>query len=79
MKGVTTLAGAPRRVVVTGYGVVAPCGLGKAAFWGGLLGPALTGSTTVHITDWDPLPYYDSPKDARRADPCRFRAAPPCP
>ena len=30
----------PRRVVVTGLGVVGPCGIGRDAFWQGLLGPA---------------------------------------
>jgi 3-oxoacyl-[acyl-carrier-protein] synthase II len=64
-----------RRVVVTGYGVVAPCGLGREAFWSGLLGPGVTGSTSTKIADWDPLPYYDSPKDARRADPFQQFAA----
>ena len=57
-----------RRVVVTGLGVVAPCGIGKDAFWSGLLGPALTGGKWVKIADWDPLPYFDNPKEARRAD-----------
>lgn len=58
-----------RRVAITGYGVVAPCGLGKEAFWKGLLGPGLENAgTSVVIEDWDPTPYYDSPKDARRAD-----------
>ena len=32
-----------RRVAVTGLGVVAPCGIGKDAFWDGLLGPAPEG------------------------------------
>ena len=32
-----------RRVAVTGLGVVAPCGIGRDAFWEGLLGPAPTG------------------------------------
>ena len=58
-----------RRVVVTGYGVVAPCGIGRDAFWDGLLGPGLTGSIKTKIANWDPLPYFDGPKEARRADP----------
>ena len=58
-----------RRVAITGYGVVAPCGLGKEAFWNGLLGPGIDGAgTSITIADWDSTPYYDSPKDARRAD-----------
>ena len=61
--------GQGRRVAVTGLGVVAPCGLGKEAFWSGLLGPGLDGAgRSTEITDWDSSPYYDSPKDARRAD-----------
>jgi 3-oxoacyl-[acyl-carrier-protein] synthase II len=61
--------GSGRRVAITGYGVVAPCGIGKDAYWEGLLGPGLTdaGRATV-VEDWDPSPYYESPKDARRAD-----------
>lgn len=61
--------GQGRRVAITGYGVVAPCGLGKNDFWQGLLGPGLSdvGRATV-IDDWDPSPYYASPKEARRAD-----------
>lgn len=57
-----------RRVAITGYGVVAPCGIGKAAFWAGLNGPAITSGRTVEITDWDPTPYFANPKEARRAD-----------
>ena len=57
-----------RRVAITGYGVVAPSGIGKAAFWRGLNGPGLTSGRTVEIDDWDPLPYFDNPKEARRAD-----------
>ncbi len=58
-----------RRVAITGLGVVAPCGLGKEAFWSGLLGPGLVDAgRSVVIDNWDSTPYYDSPKDARRAD-----------
>ena len=57
-----------RRVAITGYGVVAPCGIGKTAFWQGLLGPGVSDRKTIELADWDPLPYFDSPKDARRAD-----------
>jgi 3-oxoacyl-[acyl-carrier-protein] synthase II len=60
--------GRGRRVAITGYGVVAPCGIGKAAFWQGLLGPGITDSRTTSIPDWDPLPFFDNPKEARRAD-----------
>jgi 3-oxoacyl-[acyl-carrier-protein] synthase II len=63
------MQGSGRRVAITGLGVVAPCGLGKEAFWSGLLGPGLTAvGRATEITDWDATPYYDSPKDARRAD-----------
>ena len=57
-----------RRVAITGYGVVAPCGLGKAAFWQGLLGPGITDRKTTELEGWDPLPYFDNPKEARRSD-----------
>jgi len=57
-----------RRVAITGFGVVAPCGMGKEAFWHGLLGPNASSGTSAPIIDWDPAPWFDSPKDARRAD-----------
>ena len=57
-----------RRVAVTGLGVVAPCGIGRDAYWRGLLGPGATSGRVVNIADWDPSPYFDSPKEARRAD-----------
>lgn len=57
-----------RRVAVTGLGVVAPCGIGRDAFWSGLLGPGLTGGVASTIDDWDPSPWFSSPKEARRAD-----------
>jgi 3-oxoacyl-[acyl-carrier-protein] synthase II len=60
--------GSGHRVAVTGYGVVAPCGLGREAYWQGLLGPGVTGTRAVEISDWDPSPWFDNPKDARRAD-----------
>jgi 3-oxoacyl-[acyl-carrier-protein] synthase II len=62
------MRGAGRRVAITGYGVVAPCGLGKDAFWAGLNGPGITSGRIIDVADWDPLPYFDNPKDARRAD-----------
>lgn len=57
-----------KRVAVTGLGVVAPAGLGASAFWNGLLGPGATGTKYVQIPDWDPTPYFENPKAARRAD-----------
>ena len=55
-----------RRVVVTGVGVVAPCGIGRDAFWAGLLGPAPTGPRRVS-DDFDATPLY-GPKEVRRVD-----------
>lgn len=57
---------APRRVAVTGIGVVAPCGIGRDAFWGGLQTP-VSGSPRA-VEGFDPAPYFDNPKEARRAD-----------
>jgi len=62
------MKGAGRRVAITGYGVVAPSGIGKKSFWDGLNGPGITDSRSIEIEAWDPLPYFDNPKDARRAD-----------
>ena len=57
-----------RRVAVTGLGVVAPTGIGRDAFWNGLLGPGITDRQSITIDEWDPAPYFDSPKHARRTD-----------
>ncbi len=55
-----------RRVVVTGIGVVASCGMGTEAFWDGLLTPTSVGER--RIVDFDPALYFDSPKESRRTD-----------
>jgi 3-oxoacyl-[acyl-carrier-protein] synthase II len=55
-----------RRVAVTGIGVIASCGIGRDAFWRGLLVPPAEGERRVH--DFDPSHYYDNPKEARRTD-----------
>jgi 3-oxoacyl-[acyl-carrier-protein] synthase II len=62
------MQGQGRRIAITGLGVVAPCGIGKDAYWNGLLGPGLEGTQVTEIADWDGLPYYASPKDLRRTD-----------
>jgi 3-oxoacyl-[acyl-carrier-protein] synthase II len=62
------MRGTGRRVAITGFGVVAPCGVGAEAFWNGLVGPGITGKKSVQMQDWDPLPYFENAKDARRAD-----------
>ena len=55
-----------RRVAIVGLGVVSCAGTGLEAFWHGLNSAAPEGERRVH--DFDPLPYYDNPKEARRAD-----------
>ncbi len=62
------MEGRGRRVAIAGLGVVAPCGIGRDAFWQGLLGPGITSGRATEIQDWDPSPWYSSPKEARRAD-----------
>src|SRR5437016_5330592 len=62
------MEGRGRRVVVTGIGVVAPCGIGKQAFWEGLLRPVTEIGATRGVADFDPNPWFDNPKEARRAD-----------
>ena len=54
-----------RSVVVTGVGVLAACGIGRDAFWQGLLSPQGTGER--RIEDFDPAVFMD-PKEAKRTD-----------
>ena len=54
-----------RRVAVTGVGVVAPCGIGRDAFWSGLLGPAPEGPRRVEGLD---AGLIFGPKEIRRVD-----------
>jgi 3-oxoacyl-[acyl-carrier-protein] synthase II len=56
-----------RRVVVTGIGVLAHCGIGKDAFWDGLL-HSEPGNASRVVTQFDPTTAYDNVKDLRRAD-----------
>jgi 3-oxoacyl-[acyl-carrier-protein] synthase II len=56
-----------RRVAVTGLGVVSAAGIGTDAYFEGLCSPAPVGERRV--TGFDPNEHFDSPKDARRADP----------
>ena len=55
-----------RRVPIVGLGVVSCAGTGLEAFWQGLNSAPPEGERRVH--DFDPLPFYDNPKEARRAD-----------
>jgi len=55
-----------RRVAVTGLGVVSACGIGREAFWDGLLAEPPEGLRRVD--DFDPSPFYANPKEVRRAD-----------
>ncbi len=55
-----------RRVAVTGSGVVSAAGTGVEAYFEGLCSPAPVGERRV--TGFDPNRYFESPKEARRAD-----------
>jgi 3-oxoacyl-[acyl-carrier-protein] synthase II len=55
-----------RRVAVTGVGVLAACGIGRDAFWAGLLAPQPTAER--RITGFDPETAFENPKEAKRTD-----------
>ena len=57
----------PRRVAIVGLGVVSPAGIGVDAFWQGL-NKAPPQGQLLPVENFDPEPYYESPKHARRAD-----------
>jgi 3-oxoacyl-[acyl-carrier-protein] synthase II len=56
-----------RRVVVTGVGVIAPCGTGASDFWAGLAEPVEPSVVRV-VPDFDPLAWGMSKVEARRLD-----------
>jgi len=70
-----------RRVVITGLGAVTPVGNDVKTFWSGLkagesgVAPIQSMDTSdyrckiaAEVTDFEPGPYFNNPKDARRAD-----------
>ena len=54
-----------RRVAITGVGVVAAPGIGRDAFWAGLLRPQVPG--VRRVPEFDPVAWM-TPKEAHRAD-----------
>ncbi len=58
---------ARRRVAVTGVGAVTPVGIGIDAFWAGLLAPQPP-TAQRQVEGFDPEPYFENAKEARRAD-----------
>ncbi len=55
-----------RRVAVTGMGVLGPCGIGRDAFWTGLL--AEPPASEHRVPGFEPERHFATPKEARRAD-----------
>jgi 3-oxoacyl-[acyl-carrier-protein] synthase II len=55
-----------RRVAVTGVGVLAGCGIGRDAFWAGLLAPQPNGER--RIIGFEPETAFENPKEAKRTD-----------
>lgn len=55
-----------RRVAITGATAVTRDGIGRDAFWESLCTPPADGIR--RIEDWDPTPYFENKKDARRTD-----------
>ena len=55
------------RVAVTGVGVVAPCGVGRDAFWDGLA-TAVEPADRRPVADFHADDWFDNPKEARRTD-----------
>ncbi len=55
-----------RRVAITAISAVAKAGTGADAFWDGLCTAPEDGMR--RIDDFDPAPYFENPKEARRAD-----------
>ncbi len=55
-----------RRAVITGIGVISAAGIGKEAFFQGLRSQSPTPPLVVE--DFDPAPFFDSPKEIRRHD-----------
>ena len=55
-----------RRVVVTGLGVLAACGIGREAFFDGLLADPPKGLRLV--AGFDPVPHFPNAKEMRRHD-----------
>ena len=55
-----------RRVVVTGLGVLAACGIGREDFFRGLLSEPPKGLRSV--AGFDPTPHFANPKEMRRHD-----------
>jgi 3-oxoacyl-[acyl-carrier-protein] synthase II len=56
----------PRRVAVTGVGVLAACGIGRDEYWSGLLSPQPTAAR--RITGFDAAAFFDNPKEVKRTD-----------